>query len=286
MSILPTAKVADTPGLLGPNYDYADSLYFPAELGAVRGNSLSNVFGSVNAAAYYLDMVGFGEASNPFSQDLPADKQPRPVGINYFLQTGLKCSNGASMYHYINGIPDGSGLGKKIQMALASSKLPQLRGFAPGVLEDAKDALNPKPILNAVLGSGYPKCKKVTLPVGGVFAGSQALLVRDPVTNDILIPGPIEYLNGNPYQTRWVQDTNAKDEPIYLNYDEWNATPKIFCPDGTEVANHADGDCSKPISKKKEGFMGSISLSYDREGILLASLLVSLACVTVVKCKL
>lgn len=285
MSILPTAKVPDTPGLLGPKYDYADSLYLPAQLGAVRGDSLDSVIGSVNASAYYLDMIGFGQASNPFSKSLPSNKQPRPVGINYYLQTGLQCSNGAGMYHYINGIPDGSALGKKIQNALASSGLPQLRGFAPGILEDAKDALNPKPILNAVLGSGYPKCKKVTLPVGGVYAGTAQLQVKDPLTKEVLIPGNIEYINGNPYQTRWVQDTNAKDEPIYITYDEWNSTPKTFCLDGTEVASHQGGDCSKPVTTKKEGFIGSISLSSNPEGLLLAGILVSLACITVAKCK-
>jgi hypothetical protein len=286
MSILPTAKVDDTPGLLGPKYDYADSLYLPAQLGAVRGDSLSNVFGSVNAAAYYLDMVGFGEASNPFSRSLPANKRPRPVGINYFLKTGLKCSNGADMYHYVNGIPDGSALGKKIQNALRSSGLPQLRGFAPGILEDAKDALNPKPLLNAMLGSGYPKCKKVTLPVGGVVAGFNELQIKDPVTKDVWIPGKIEYMNGNPFQTRWVQDTNAKDEPIYLSYDEWNSAPKDFCPDGTDKNDHPGGDCSKPVSKKKEGFLGEISYSSNPEGVVLATLLVGLACITVAKCKL
>ena len=287
MSILPTAKVADTPGLLGPKYDYVDSLYFPAQLGAVKGDSLESVIGSVNAAAYYLDMVGFGAPSNRFSKSLPADKQPRPVGVNYFLQTGLQCSNGAGMYHYINGIPDGSALGKKIKNALATSGLPPLRGFAPGILEDAKDALNPKPILNAVLGSGYPKCKQVTLPVGGVFAGFDAIQVRDPVTKEVIIPGKMEFnTDGTPYQTRWVQDTNARDEPIYLTYDEWNSTPKTFCLDGTEVASHPGGDCSKPVTIKKEGFMDQISLSSDPEGLLLAGILVGLACITVTKCKL
>lgn len=47
-------------------------------------------------------------------------------------------------------------------------KLPKLRGLAPGMLEDAKDALNPMPLLQATFGSAYPKCTQVSLPVGDI----------------------------------------------------------------------------------------------------------------------
>lgn len=45
-------------------------------------------------------------------------------------------------------------------------KLPAMRGLAPGIIEDVKWSLDPKPVLQAAFGNVYPVCQKVSLPVG------------------------------------------------------------------------------------------------------------------------
>jgi hypothetical protein len=245
MSILPTGNVGNQPGYFGPNYDFAAAVPLPGQIGVRRGDSLGSVIDAVRGAAYYVDVIGFGERSS----ELTANRPIAPLGVNYFLRTGLQCSNGADMWYYVNGIPDGTALGKRVRDALASSRLPALRGLAPGILEDAKDALNPKPVLNALLGSGYPKCKKVTLPVGDSFKQIRS-------GEDQWIFGPVQYDRaGWPTQTYWIQDVDRKGNPVFLTQDEWNKEPKEFCGDGSAKKDHPDEDCSIPIGgAKKEGF--------------------------------
>lgn len=262
--MLPTAKVPDSPGVLGPDYDFADNLPLPGNINVRRSDSLESVIDAVKGAAFYTDMIGFGEASNSLTQSMGT--KPRPLGLNYFVRTGLQCSNGADMWYYVNGIPTGDALGKKMKDALASTGLPQMRGLAPGILEDAQDALNPRPVLNAVLGSGYPKCKQVTLPVGdsnGAIKSSDGTL---------WINGPVQ--GGK--QTHWVQDTDKYGNLLYLSKQEFDADKKEFCPDGSARANN-------PNCGKKEGFR-SVIKQYDTDGWIIAFVLTAAAMVSVGKC--
>ncbi len=275
--ILPAAKLPtklDT-SYFGPNYDFAASLPMPADVGAVRGNSLGSVFNAAKGAAYYIDMIGFGAPSTDFTANM--GNKPRPLGINYFIRTGSQCSNGADMWYYVNGVPDGSALGETIKIALARSGLPPLRGLAPGMLEDAKAGLDPRPVVSAVLGSGYAQCKKVTLPVGDTFGNTRN--PKDP--KDIWIPGPIEMINGVPHQTRWIQDMDKKENPIYLFVDEFDAAPKTQCPDGTNKP--ASGNCGPGT----EGFTLKVySQNRNLEGWIVAAGLTTAALFAVGKCML
>lgn len=236
MSILPTAKVDNQPGFFGPDYDFAAAIPLPGQIGVRRDDSISSVIDAARGAGYYVDVIGFGARSSSLSANRPI----APLGVNYFLRTGLQCSNGADMWYYVNGIPDGTSMGTRVRDALRSAGLPPLKGLAPGILEDAKEALNPKPVLSALLGTGYPKCKKVTLPVGDSFGKTSS-------GPDVWIPGPVEKINGIPHQTHWIQDVDAKGNPIYLTQQEWLKEPKDFCGDGTAKK---DGGCEP----KKEGF--------------------------------
>lgn len=218
-SLLPTAAAPTEAAYAAPNYSFSDALPVPGDVGVHRGDSLSDVVNAVKGAAYYVDMIGFGEPSGALTQSM--GNKPKPLGINYFMKTGLTCSNGQPMWYYMNGIPTGNSLGTHVQKALASSGLPQLRGLAPGILEDAEDALNPMPLMNAVLGSGYPKCRKATLPVGDT-GGNLGLPGEAP-----WIVGPVERQGGRPYQTHWVQDVDRNGKPITLTKDEYDAEPKI-----------------------------------------------------------
>jgi hypothetical protein len=97
-------------------------------------------------------------------------------------------------------------------------------------------------VINAVVGSGYPKCKLVKNLVGdidGKITNVDGVLLVDPV-------GLIKGGDGRYYQQRWVQDyyplqlrpgesqDSAQDraEPIQLAYEDWEKEPKVYKEDG------------------------------------------------------
>jgi hypothetical protein len=219
----------------------------PASIGVKRGGELGDVLGAVKGVIYYGDMIGFGEASSSFTKGMPSLK---PLGVNYFVNSGLICSNGASMWEYVQTIPTGGALGEKVKQAIRGVGLPQMRGMAPGILEDAQFALNPMPVINAVVGSGYPQCRLVKKPVGdfdGKIYNVDDVLLVDP-------EGLIEE-NGRYYQEHWIQDRKVKGRPrpgeepdehyarsdaIQLPYDEWDKAPKT----------HNENGCLKDPSTK------------------------------------
>lgn len=215
-------------GFLGSPYSPSDSLLAPAQIGVRVGDNLSDVMGAVKGVAFYADTIGFGESSTAFTKDMPL----KPLGINYFMKTGQQCSNGADMYSYFQGIPDGSALGKTVQKAMKDMGLPALRGLAPGMLEDAKSGLDPSPLMNALFGSGYPQCKQVTLQVGDAYGKIQGddgtQWIEDPQT-------AFKKSDGLYYQTRWIQDTDKNGNPINLNRQQWEAAPRTYNRDGTPI---------------------------------------------------
>ena len=244
-----------------PDYSFADELPFPDQVGVRRGGSLDDVASGVRGLAWYADMIGFGSPSTGITR---GGLEPFPMGVNYFTRTPTKCSNGADMWVYINGIPKGNLFGEKVKEALRRLSLPNLQGLAPGILEDARDGLNPVPIANAVFGTGYAKCKQVELPVGDHFGRLKNIDGKDMVRP--LFPGDIRMINGRPHQKRFVFEK-------WLTKEEWDKENQsaTYCPDGSLLANHDENDCKKPIMKQ-EGFrdMGA-------EGSLPAALLLALA---------
>ena len=228
-SILPTAQPGGL-GFFGSPYSAADQLLTPPQFGCADGDSIDSVIGCVSSVGAYVDEIGFGQPSNPLTAGLPI----KPLGVNYFMNTNQTCDNGATMYDYFEGIPKGDALGAKIQSAMTEMGLPQLRGMAPGMLEDAEKALNPMPLLNAMLGSGYPRCQQVTRQVGDATGA-----VVDPVTGEAWIEQPETAFRGNDgmmYQSRWIQAVDGKGNPITLDKKTWDATPKTLNPDGTPKA--------------------------------------------------
>jgi len=237
-NVLPVGT-ASGPGFLGPSYNPADEMLPPAAIGVRRGGDLGDVVGAVKGIIYYGDMIGFGAPSSGFTQGMPGLK---PLGVNYFINSGLTCSNGAIMWEYVKTIPEGNALGNKVKDALAGVGLPPLKGMAPGMVEDVKYALNPFPVINAVVGSGYPKCRLVKKLVGDIDGRIQnvdGVLLVDPT-------GIIQGKDGKFYQERWVQDyyplvirpgesqDSAQDraEPKQLSYEDWEADAKIYKEDG------------------------------------------------------
>ena len=237
-NVLPVGT-ASGPGFLGPSYNPADEMLPPAAIGVHRGGNLGDVVDAVKGVVYYGDMIGFGAPSSDFTKGKPG---LRPLGVNYFINSGITCSNGAAMWEYVKTIPQGNAMGNKVKDALAGVGLPPLRGMAPGMIEDVKSALNPYPVINAVVGSGYAKCelvKKVVGDIDGKIINVDGVLLVDPV-------GIIKGGDGKYYQERWVQATypvqvrsgesqdSAKDraEPIQLSYEDWEKEPKIYKEDG------------------------------------------------------
>jgi hypothetical protein len=246
-NVLPV-KEPSGPGFLGPNYNPADEMYTPAAVGVKRGGDLDDVLGAVKGVIYYGDMMGFGQPSSRFTEGMPG---LRPLGVNYYVNSGLICHNGATMWEFVRTIPDGSALGQKVKTAIEQVGLPQLRGMAPGILEDAKDALNPFPVINAVVGSGYPKCKLVKNAVGdydGKIHNVDGVLLVDPV--GLINEG------GKHFQERWVQENDKDGWPIQLPYDEWEKSPKTHKENGCVKDRKANPNLPQPAfcSASNQGF--------------------------------
>lgn len=260
-SVLPQqdASNADTQP---PDYSFADEMPMPHEIGVRRGGSLDDVASGVQGVAFYSDMIGFGGPSTGLTRSM--SRKPFPMGVNHFVRTLTKCSNGADMWVYVNGIPKGDLMGQKITTALNGLGYPKLQGLAPGILEDARDGLNPIPVMNAVFGTGYAKCKQVTMPVGTSEGRLKNVDGKELIRP--LYPGDIKMVGGKPQQTRFVFDK-------WLTKDEWDKENQSasYCPDGSLIANHEENDCKKGVTKI-EGFSGN-----SQEATLPVVLLLSLA---------
>lgn len=195
-----------------PRYSFEDELASPRELGIKRDGSFDGIARAVAGINYYSDAIGFGSATGLAKM---RNMNQRPLGVRFFAKTGQKCSNGADMYDYIDTIPKGNLLGKRITKELDAMGLPRMQGLAPGILEDSMSALNPVPLLKAASGSGYAACKKVQLPVGDA---NGALKSRHDATN-VWVKGPVEMKDGRPHQTRWMFDK-------WVSMDDYDASPK------------------------------------------------------------
>lgn len=228
-SILPS-MVPDGLGFFGSPYNPADAMLTPPQIGVRVGNSMGDVINAVKGVGFYADQIGFGAPSTGLTRGMPL----KPLGVNYFMKTGATCSNGAEMWHYMKGITEGDALGPKIKGVMEQMGLPPLKGLAPGMIEDTKNALNPQPLMNSLFGSGYPRCKQVTLQVGDAYGR-----IKDSDTGEVWISEPsTARKQGNAYvQTKWIQDTDYKGNPVNLTRDQWVSAPKTFNPDGTPRNN-------------------------------------------------
>jgi hypothetical protein len=222
--------IQDDYGFFGPEYSFADNIPLPGSVGARQESSFTGIFDSVGAVNFYLDTIAFG---GPTFFD---SHNPQPMGIRYFLNTGMKCSNGATMSEYYDGVTRGDLLGERVAAGLASAGLPGLKGLAPGMLENARDALDPRPIFAAVTATGYPVCQQVSCPVGDVNGA-----IRDPATDAPVILGDTTSIGGIPHQVRWVQAYDSDGNAIQMSKDEFGATPKCYNADGSYMDKPPEG---------------------------------------------
>ncbi len=195
-----------------PKYSYADELKGPSDLDISRDGSFSSVANAIAGINYYGDAIGFGSATG-FARDRdgPASEQ-RPLGIRYFLNTGMECSNGQPMHELVDTIPKGSFLGPRLTRELEVMELPLMKGLVPGIVEDAVGATNPLPYMRASVGNVYPKCRRVEERVGSLEP--PYVRSRADYRNIWVKPDRIDR-NGIPYQTRWVLDR-------WISQKEWD----------------------------------------------------------------
>ena len=233
--ILPAQEAPDI-GYVLPAYDFAGNLKTPKSVGVSRGGGLGDIINAGKGIAYYADVIGFGGPSTSFTQGMPFDK----MGINFFTKTGMQCSNGADMWLYFEGIPRGDALGATLQRAMNEMGYPALRGLAPGILEDTKSALNPKNVLQAAFGNVYPECEQVTKQVG-----DDRGLIKDPTSGEEWVKGEVQYVNGRPQQTRWIQKRKPNGDLVYLERDQWEKAPKTQNPDGSSKSKAGFSDLGR-----------------------------------------
>ena len=253
-SILPTINIGTGPGVMGPDYSFADNIKFPDQVGVRDGSSMDSVIDSVKAVGYYTDMIGFGESSSFLSRGLGV----QPLGVNFFQRTGFTCSNGAEMWQYIESIPKGDSLGQRVDEGLRRSGLPRLRGLAPGIIEDAKAALDPRPVMQAVFGGGSPRCRWEVREVGDQNGSIQGPNGSYYIEN----PETAYQQNGRTVQGRWVFDTN-------LSKEEWEKVPKTHCPNGYPKKNHRNGNCKDVVENRSIEAFTSENSKKVGTGILL-----------------
>lgn len=226
-SILPN-MIPSGIGFFGSPYSPANAMLTPPQIGVTVGDSMSDVISAVKGVGFYADQIGFGAPSTGLTNGMPL----QPLGINYFIKTGQTCSNGAEMWRYFQGIPEGNALGDNVKRTMEEMGMPPLKGLAPGMIEDAENALNPAPLIGTLLGSGYPQCKQVTLQVGDSYGR-----ISDPLTGENWIENPETAFkkDGKYFQTRWIQDTDSKGKPINLTRDQWVSSQKTFNKNGTPI---------------------------------------------------
>lgn len=220
----------DDYGFFGPDYAFDNSIPLPGEIGVRKEPTFDGILSGIDGINYYVDTIAFGGPTF-------FDKQnPEPLGIRYFLNTGMRCSNGATMSEYHDGVTRGDLLGERVAQGLASAGLPGMKGLGPGILENARDALDPRPIFAAISGTGYPVCQQLTCPVGDVEGR-----LKDAATGAPVILGDVEWVNGRPQQRRWVQAYDAGGSAIQVTQAEFGAQAKCYNADGTYMARPPDG---------------------------------------------
>lgn len=243
----------DNYGYFGPSYSYTDNIKLPGQIGVRKESSFGAIFDAVGGINHYMDVIAFGGPTLFDKQDT------RPMGIRYYLNTEMRCSNGATMSEYMDGVTKGDLLGDHVTAGLASAGLPGLKGLAPGMLENARDALDPRPILSAVTATGYPVCQQVVCPVGDTYGS-----VVNAFDGTEYLADPPDYDHGYPSQTRWVQALDEKGDPISVTKGEYAVTPKCYNADGSYKQDPPEG-C--PVTEPAGGYTPITNRKHRKYGL-------------------
>jgi len=203
--------MANFPSLsLGPNYPYWDYIKSPSQIGISTKGTFNALAADVKGLMAYSDILISGSG--------PASATGRPLGNQYFLNSGGQCCSSPDVsgncssddtvdrYIYINNIPDGSIPFISNDM---SNSPDAPKGLLIGILEDV-GVLDPFTLFSAFTGKSTPSCRQITLQTtdvsNNVSQGTQ--YVAD---SDITSINPCLFTD-NPYNSRINPVSNAKCE--------------------------------------------------------------------------
>lgn len=145
--------------ILGPSYDYLQTIQSPSQKGVSSDGNVGQVFTNANAIRSYVGNLITG---------------PK-VGNQFFRETGGTCmtpgKKEVSRYTYINnklGGDDAAGVfGPSFQRAIEGSGFD---GIIPGAGGDIA-SMNPLKVMNGLVLDGVPDCKPFRCPVTNVVSG-------------------------------------------------------------------------------------------------------------------
>ena len=160
------------------NYNYADRIKTPTELGMGDRGTMKQLTYNVAGMIDYINILVTGKSN-------ASRENGGPLGDAYFIPSGAKCTDSSGISHprhlYINNIPS-----KSLPFITGKTNLPmgEFKGLVPGIIDDIA-SLDPSNLINSFGNTEPPKCSKKTF------------LIKDN--------------NGNNYkETRYITDEDSK----------------------------------------------------------------------------
>jgi hypothetical protein len=139
-------------------YPYYQYIKTPQQLGMSGQGSLHALGNDIDGLLAYTEVLVSGHSK--------ASATGRPLGNQFFLDTGTKCTdssgNQQERYSYYNFIPNGSI--PFISTGLGGTDITSFEGIIPGILQDM-NVFDPYAMLNAMTAPTDPSCSLVTLNV-------------------------------------------------------------------------------------------------------------------------
>lgn len=144
--------------LLGPTYKYYEQIKTPDQLGMSSNGSIGALTKDVKGLLSYTSLLVSG------SSDASVTK--KPLGNQFFLKTGAKCTdiktnNLVDRYIYVNNIPDGR---FPLVSNIAGISFNEFRGLVPGTLSNAAQ-INPLQMLQSFMTGSNPDCQEIEMSV-------------------------------------------------------------------------------------------------------------------------
>jgi hypothetical protein len=151
--------------LLGPSYPYYKNIKTPSDIGMSDRGTISQMARDIDGLIQYVELLVSGNSN--------ASATGRPLGNQFFLQTGAKCADinkcsdpndsstceKVNRYIYVNNIPEGnipfisSGLGVNFS---------EFKGLIPGAMGNL-NVLSPYAIMSSFLSGSTPACQEITM---------------------------------------------------------------------------------------------------------------------------
>ncbi len=222
-----------------PNYNFAQELATPNELGIGRGGGFDQIGNAIAGTNYYFDAIGFGDATG-FARmwgNRQFREKQKPLGVQFFTNTGRTCSNGEPMYEYISTIPDGNLLGERVKREAQKMGLPPLKGLGTGIVEDARDALDTNRLFSAFSEESSNECKKMRARVGD----ARGRLASEKNPADV-----------------WITDATQPDKQGFPTQEYW-----VSAKEGFETESQRTAQTQRWIAAGLLGIVGvAVFFSY------------------------